>query len=111
MAGPGNTDARFACNINGLSLVERSEHRALAARVAHAVLVANELPDGYAFTLDTSRISTIDIVAWLALERRCCPFFDIGFEWRRNEGPLVLSLRGRDGVKDFIRDEFPDNFR
>jgi hypothetical protein len=108
MVGP---EAPFACNINGFSLAERLEHRALAARLAQSVTLAEELPDGYAFTLDTSRISTIDVVAWLALERRCCPFFDIGFEWRRNEGPLVLSLRGRDGVKNFIRDEFPGNFR
>jgi hypothetical protein len=108
MAGP---ESPFACNINGFSMAERAEHRALASRLAQSVIVADELPDGYAFTLDTSRISTIDIVAWLALERRCCPFFDIGFEWRRNEGPLVLALRGREGVKDFIRDEFPGNVR
>lgn len=101
----------FACNVHGFSPAERKEHRALAARLAESLLTTNELADGYAFSLDTSRFSTVDLLAWLALERRCCPFFDIGFEWRRNGGPLVLHLRGRDGVKDFIRDEFPDNFR
>jgi hypothetical protein len=101
----------FACNVHGFSPGEREEHGGLAARLAGAVVTTSELADGYAFTLDLSRFSLIDLVTWTALEHRCCPFFDIGFEWRRNGGPLVLHLKGREGVKEFIRAEFPGNFR
>jgi len=106
-----DTEAPFACNVNGFSPGEREEHRGLASRLADAVVATSELADGYAFTLDISRFSLIDLVTWTALERRCCPFFDIGFEWQRNGGPLMLRLKGRDGVKEFIRAEFPRNFR
>lgn len=101
----------FACRVDGFSPGERAEHRALADRLGKAVVATHELSDGYAFTLDNTHFSSIDVVTWSALERRCCPFFDIGFEWQRNGGPLVLHLKGRDGVKDFIRAEFPDSFR
>ena len=106
-----DVEAPFACNVQGFSPGEREEHRGLAARLAGAVVTTSELADGYAFALDLSRLSLIDLVTWTALERRCCPFFDIGFEWQRNGGPLVLQLKGREGVKEFIRAEFPGNFR
>jgi hypothetical protein len=105
------SEAPFACNLHGFTAAERAEHRRLAARLAESVTATHELADGYAFRFDSSRFSHRELVAWVTLERRCCPFFDIGFEWQRHGGPLVLSLKGRDGIKEFIRAEFPDNFR
>ena len=53
-------------------------------QLADSVVTTSELADGYAFALDTGRFSLMNLVTWAALERRCCPFFDIGFEWQRN---------------------------
>jgi hypothetical protein len=40
---------------------------------------------------------------WVALERRCCPFFGFAIEVEPDGGPIWLSLTGDEGVKDFIR--------
>jgi hypothetical protein len=38
--------------------------------------------------------------------RRRIKFFDLRLEQTREHGPLWLRLTGRDGVKQFIREEF-----
>jgi hypothetical protein len=101
----------FFCNIKALSPVERVEHQALTARLAESILKTRELADGYAFEVDGSRFSIRDLATWSDFERRCCPFFDFTLEARRENGPVTLQLTGRDGVKQFIKAEFPKNFR
>ena len=65
-----------------------------------------ELPDGYAFTVDSTRVAAEDLATFVEFERRCCPFFDFQLAWNRENGPVTLQLTGRDGVKAFIRAEF-----
>jgi hypothetical protein len=65
-----------------------------------------ELPDGYAFQMDTKQIDTGQLVEWIELERRCCPFFGFEVLWDRKNGPVWLHLTGPEGVKDFILGEF-----
>ena len=64
-----------------------------------------ELPDGYSFRLSNA-LPLSRAAQWSELEARCCPFFDIRLEQTREHGPLWLHLTGRDGVKQFIREEF-----
>lgn len=101
----------FFCNLDALSSAERAEHQALTARLAASVLTTRELTEGYAFELDGTRLSIRELATWTDFERRCCPFFDFTLEWRRENGPVTLRLTGREGVKEFIRAEFPKNFR
>ena len=97
----------FFCNLQALSVAERAEHEELTARLAESVQKTRELSDGYAFELDGNRLSIEQLASWTGFERRCCPFFDFNLEWRRENGPVTLRLTGRDGVKEFIRAEFP----
>jgi hypothetical protein len=76
-----------------------------------SIVKVRELADGYAFELDGGRFSIKELATWTDFERRCCPFFDFNLEWRRENGPMTLRLTGRDGVKPFIKSEFPKNFR
>jgi hypothetical protein len=101
----------FICNLHALSSAQRAAHQALTARLADSVLQTRELPDGYAFELDGTRLSIQELASWTDCERRCCPFFDFTLEWRRENGSVILRLTGREGVKAFIRAEFPKNFR
>ena len=105
-AAPVETSTPFFCNLKALTPSERSEHQALTVRLARSVAAPRELPDGYAFELTSTELSIRDLATWIDYERRCCPFFDFGLEWRRENGPITLRLTGRDGVKDFIRAEF-----
>jgi hypothetical protein len=106
MATVNTTDSPFACNLKALSPAERAEHREVTARVLASVQNNRELPDGYAFTVDRTRVATKDLATFVEFERRCCPFFDFQLAWNRENGPVTLQLTGRDGVKPFIRAEF-----
>lgn len=107
MATSNATDeSPFACNLKALSPAERVEHRDVTARVLASVQNTRELPDGYAFTVDSTRVGTKDLATFVEFERRCCPFFDFQLAWNRENGPVTLQLTGRDGVKAFIRAEF-----
>jgi hypothetical protein len=119
MAGAASSDqARentseppFACNLRALNASERQQQRELGTRLLKSLLDTREFADGYAFELDGRRISLHDLATWIDLERRCCPFFDFHLELRRNNGPVTLRLTGREGIKAFIRSEFPSAFR
>jgi hypothetical protein len=101
----------FACDLRALTSAEREDQVHVASRLLESLLETRELADGYAFEFDSRRISFTEITRWIDLERRCCPFFDFHLELRRNNGPITVRLTGRDGVKAFIRTEFPNAFR
>jgi hypothetical protein len=100
------TASGFACNINGIPSQERARYGQLVEALRHAIEERRELPDGCAFQLDTRQISTAQVVAWVELERQCCPFFGFEVRWDRLNGAAWLHLTGPEGVKDFILEEF-----
>ena len=108
--GGASPETPFACNLTALSPAEREEHRRLGALVLDALKSLRELADGYAFELEGSRVAIGDLAAWVGFERRCCPFFGFQLELSRENGPVILRLTGREGVKDFIRGEFERAF-
>lgn len=65
-----------------------------------------ELADGYEFEL-APETSIVEAAAqWATMERLCCPFLDIELRLGRENGPFVLRLTGREGVKQFIQSDF-----
>ena len=94
----------FACNMNALTRAEREEHGRLAHELFAAVRARKELPDGYAFRLPHDAL--VQAARWIALERRCCPFFGFSLQLESHDGPLWLSVTGGAGIKPFIRAEF-----
>ncbi len=100
------TASGLTCNINGIPPQERESYGRLVEALRHAIEERRELPDGYAFQIDTRRIDTSHLVAWVELERKCCPFFGFEVRWDRQNGAVWLHLTGPEGVKNFILDEF-----
>ena len=90
IVGQNDTQTPFFCNLNALTAAERSEHLLLTKRLLESVLKKIETPDGYAFEVDGARVSLKDLATWTDFERRCCPFFDVTLELRRENGPLTL---------------------
>ncbi len=105
------TETPFFCNLNALTKAERVSHQDVSQRMLASLRGVREVDDGYAFDLDGHQLSIKDLASWVELERRCCPFFDFHVEWRREDGPVTLQLKGRPGVKDFIHAEFASAFR
>ena len=96
----------FYCNLKALSPTERGRLHELVQKLQNARIETEELPDGYAFRLQTEQVSLGELAEYVTSERKCCPFFDFEIELKRESGPLWLRLRGEPGVKSFMRHEF-----
>jgi hypothetical protein len=94
------------CNLNAFSRNERAHYTDLTKQLRSAVIETRERDNGFEFRIMDERLSPSEIVEWILLERKCCPFivFDLRFE--AEQGPVWLALSGGVGVKDFIRGEF-----
>jgi hypothetical protein len=96
----------LTCNINGIPIQERARYGRLVEALRHAIQKRRELPDGYAFQMDTQQIDTSQLVEWVELERKCCPFFGFELRWDGQNNVVWLNLTGPEGVKDFIIEDF-----
>jgi hypothetical protein len=98
--------AWFYCNMGALSSSDRERHNQLLIKLETARLEIQELSDGYSFRLRNESVSLAEAAEWVSYESKCCPFFDFEIHLVRDKGPLWLKLRGKDGIKPFIRAEF-----
>ena len=62
------------------------------------------MPDGYSYSLDTERITLPEVSEWITMERLCCPFLIFQLEVAGEASRL--TMRGPDGVKAVLREEF-----
>ncbi|MGA3023800.1 MAG: hypothetical protein ABSF98_03415 [Bryobacteraceae bacterium] len=99
--------APFACNLRAFQPEQRQRWRLLLDKLYAAVAQSRELTGGYALRIDTSRASLAELAEWIELERRCCPFFDFELAVHGEDGAVWLSLKGRQGVKQFIEADMP----
>jgi hypothetical protein len=95
----------LACNVGALTSAERRDHEALSRKLFAAVTSRSDTATGYAFRLDRKRVSLAEVGEWIAVEERCCPFFDFRLDVGCDNGPLTLALGGREGVREFIDTE------
>ena len=100
------TEHRLTCNLDGIPSQERARYADLFESLRHAIRDKRELPDGYALLLDPAQFTTDQALEWTKLEQECCPFLEMQVRWDIENGPVWLDLRGPEGVKDFILDEF-----
>jgi hypothetical protein len=96
----------FYCNLKALSAKERVRHMQLTFEIERARVETIELANGFAFRFQDGAVSLTELAEWVSAERKCCPFFDFEIELQGHNGPLWLKLRGKDGVKAFMRSEF-----
>jgi hypothetical protein len=99
-------ESPFACKVAGISAEQRPRYMALAKKLVSAKQEVRELADGYAFRFSVEATTIQDLAEFIAYERLCCPFFDLELVVEREGGPVWLRLRGREGLKEFIRTEF-----
>ena|GEM_PF-1724158 len=99
-------ESPFACNATGLNKEQRQRWTSLLKRLNDSKQEVRELADGYAFRFAAEPSTVQELAEFITYERICCPFFDLEVAVEREGGPAWLRLRGREGVKDFIRDEF-----
>jgi hypothetical protein len=99
-------ESPFACNVAGLTTEQRLRYQVLAKKLQSTKQEIRELTDGYAIRFPVEASTIQDLAEFISYERLCCPFFDLELVLEREGGPAWLRLRGREGVKEFIRSEF-----
>lgn len=90
----------LVCMLDALTRAERARSAALLGELRAAMVERAELADGWAFRLRDG-VSLPGVAEWIALERRCCPFFRFQLEVDGETGPVWLRLTGN-GVKEFL---------
>lgn len=97
-------DMEIACRLSEAEQSAREEE--LARDIFSNCQEVTELADGYAFRFAGDGEWAAKLVEFIALERKCCPFFTFELEFEPQEGPLWLRLRGPEGVKAFVEHSF-----
>ena len=94
------------CDIGAIAPSERDAHQALAARLfGEAVEERTELANGYAFRFTSDQY--LDVAAFVANERLCCPFFTFVLEVTADRGPIWLRITGDENAKAILQQELP----
>lgn len=98
-SGPMAREVPVAC---ALSAVEQARRGDEIAPLLGERQETRELPDGYALRFPGDETWAARLLAFIAAERACCPFFTFALVFEPERGPLWLHLRGPAGVKEFV---------
>jgi len=106
-ANTATKESPFACAMNAFTPAERKQHfEELGPKLRERLAGIRETSMGYEFSFESDPSTYQMLSTWMFQERLCCPFFDLNLRLDREGGPLTLTLTGRDGVKEFIVEEF-----
>jgi hypothetical protein len=107
MGAEADSEDVIACSMEAFDEAQRRRYGELRSRVLAAVGDVVELPNGFSFRLPPDGGILGAVAEWIALERRCCPFFDFVLEVPRNGLPIELRVTGPGPAKEIIRDGLP----
>ncbi len=97
------TITRIACTLTG---AEQEQHQRDVRDLFRSVEALRELPDGYAFRFPADDGPLTALTDFIAVERRCCPFFTFAIVIEPSGGPLWLHLHGSAEIKAFVDGTF-----
>ena len=92
----------IACNLGAFSTDERVRHRALIEQLRASVEQIEELPNGCLFHYPEESKLLMTAAEFIAMESRCCSFFDFSIEKAAGSSPIRLRVTGPDGAKQII---------
>lgn len=99
-------DTPFACDMSALDAEQKKRVLDLLKELKTNKQEIKELSDGYAFRYAMDTVTFRNAAEFITLERLCCPFFEFELASEKENGAMWLRLKGREGVKDFIKIEF-----
>ena len=92
----------IACELTEIEVAQR---QTLLAQLLGNTEDTRELADGYAFSFPNTEEMAHQLLAFILLERRCCPFFQMEILFMPHDAPLWLNIRGSEEVKQYIEAE------
>lgn len=100
-----NNQSPLACDMTAIPAEQRPVHLAKFRELFSPIDETRELPNGYEFRFTDEPNVLTRLVDFVSLEKLCCPFLGFELEVEAEHGPVWLRLTGREGVKEFIREE------
>jgi len=97
----------LACRLDAFGSSDRARHAGLIEQLHASLEEVRELPNGFAFRFADDGSLFGRLAEWVRLESVCCPFLDVELKVERASGPVWLRLTGGDGVKTFLKNQFP----
>lgn len=101
MMNESRTAVPLACVPGAIPSDERSAHFELLRRLLgsekHERMDAGT---GYAFRFSPAMLH--DIAAFVANERKCCPFLEFRIDVHADGGPVWLTMEGPEGTRAFL---------
>ena len=98
-AGSGKV---LACGKDALTAREQGRRETLVEDLFPRAQIV-EQPDGYQLTWSGDPKTYNELVEFIGLERRCCPFLDFSLRVQGPDAPAVLTLQADDDTKAFIK--------
>lgn len=96
---------RDACRI---PKAEQTESREEALRELFGRAVeCRKLSDGLVFVFEPDSQLLSDLVAFIDMERRCCPFFEFGIHVNSSEGRILFKIGGSPEIRDALAEQTP----
>src|SRR5690349_6541910 len=95
----------LACDMTAIPAGQRPAHLAKSRELFSQIEETRELPNGYEFRFADQPNGLLKLAEFISFEKLCCPFLRFEIEVEAESGPVWLRLTGRDGVKEFIREE------
>jgi hypothetical protein len=95
----------LACDISAIPLSQRKAHLSTSRDLLSLIQEIRELSNGYAFRFAADTGILMKAAEFISLEKLCCPFLAFRLDVEAEGGPVWLCLTGREGVKEFIREE------
>jgi hypothetical protein len=101
----GKNQSPLACDMTAITAEQRERHLAKSRELFSEIEETRELSNGYEFRFADEPKRLQRLVDFLSLEKLCCPFLRFELKVEPENGPVWLRLTGREGVKEFIREE------
>src|SRR3954471_12794458 len=101
----GKNQSPLACDMTAIPAEQRPVHLAKSRELFSEIEETRELPNGYEFRFADEPNVLKRLADFVSLEKLCCPFLQFEIEVEAENGPVWLRLMGREGVKEFIREE------
>jgi len=98
-----SSDLPVACTLSSEDLARRQQ---VIRELFQKTLKRNELEDGFEFAFPGSEVVFDELFDFISFERKCCQFLTFELVCESGDGPIHLRLRGRDGAKEAIRQNF-----
>ena len=94
--------APIACQLNVFSAEESQRYQTVRKQIEAAVIRIVEIDDGYVLHLPDDDAMLAVVADWVALERRCCPFFEFNVSVGGSDSSIRVALTGSPEVKQFL---------